>query len=40
LSSDEMRALKTGDGLALEHHGLGQKWEEFVQTLCGANPGP
>jgi hypothetical protein len=39
LSGNELRALKTGDGLELEFMGLGQKWDEFLQTLCGPNPG-
>jgi 3'-phosphoadenosine 5'-phosphosulfate sulfotransferase len=40
LSPDERRALKTGDGFELELMGLGQKWSEFVETLCGPYPGP
>ena len=39
LSGREVRALKTGDGLDLEMKGLGQKWDEFVQALCGPHPG-
>ncbi|HZT97012.1 MAG TPA: hypothetical protein VFB34_09260 [Chloroflexota bacterium] len=40
LSGEEARALKTGDGLHLEMMGLGDKWDDFVQTVCGPNPGP
>lgn len=40
LNGDEVHALKTGDGLELELMGLGQKWDEFVQALCGPHPGP
>jgi len=39
LSGNEVRALKTGDGLELELMGLGQKWDEFVQAVCGPHPG-
>lgn len=40
LSGDEVHALKSGDGHELELMGLGQKWDEFVQALCGPHPGP
>jgi hypothetical protein len=40
LSGDEMRALKSGDGPELELMGLGHKWTEFVEALCGPHPGP
>ena len=40
LTGSEVRALKTGDGLELELMGLGQKWDQFVQALCGPDPGP
>jgi len=39
LSGVETRALKTGDGLALELMGLGEKWDAFVQAVCGNDPG-
>lgn len=39
LSGNEVRALKTGDGLELELMGLGQKWDEFVAALCAPDPG-
>jgi hypothetical protein len=38
LSGNEVRALKTGDGLELELMGLGQQWEQFVNTICGTAP--
>jgi len=40
LDGDDLRALKTGDGLHLELMGLGQKWDQFVEALCGPHPGP
>lgn len=40
LDSEELRALKTGDGLAFELQGIGDKWNAFVETLCGPCPGP
>lgn len=39
LSLDDVRALKTGDGVSLESIGCGQQWDSFVQTLCGPHPG-
>jgi invasion protein IalB len=39
LDSEDLHALKTGDGLRLELMGLGEKWSEFVAALCGPNPG-
>jgi len=39
LNGSEMRALRTGDGLELELLGLGQKWDDFVEALCGPHPG-
>ena len=39
LTGNEVRALKTGDGFELELMGLGQKWDEFVNAICGPHPG-
>lgn len=40
LTGDELHALKSGDGFELELMGLGNKWDQFVETLCGPHPGP
>lgn len=40
LSGQEARVLKAGDGHELELMGLGEKWTQFVETLCGPHPGP
>jgi hypothetical protein len=40
LTTDEARALRAGDGFELELLGLGEKWAQFVETVCGPNPGP
>ena len=34
LSGDEVRALKTGDGLQLELIGLGQRWEDSFRVCA------
>ena len=39
LSGNEARALKTGDGHELELMGLGDKWDVFVQAVCGPHVG-
>jgi len=35
LTGPEARALKTGDGHHLELLGLGEKWDVFVEAVCG-----
>jgi hypothetical protein len=39
LSSEEIKAIKTGDDRLLELID-GNKWEELIKALCGPHPGP
>lgn len=38
LSPEEIRAIKTGDGLSLQRMGAGKGWDEFTQELCTQSP--
>lgn len=40
LTSEEIRAIKTGDGHRLQLMGCEQTWEELTAALCGPDPGP
>lgn len=39
LTSDEIRAIKTGDEM-LKHLIVEEKWSELIAALCGPFPGP